>query len=303
MKKKTLKQNRKNLLIFFVCAILIICSYNMDINKTYKTFLDKNKISECLNLYNVDNDIIEYIDKNINIEGSIDYLTNTADSECMCLNTPNTLYLIFCGTQFDLNDKQSLIKDLITDLKLGLTPITEFLGSNGIFTNADPKIKIHYKYIENMNNENLIGRIIEVVEKNLFKKIIICGHSMGNGLGIYTSLVLAEKFPENKFTFVSISAPRLGNYQLNKFIKKCSNINHLDMINNKEIIPLFPFMYPGYCHVAKQTYIIKSDGTFDMVSKYSSNILNSYSIRDHFTNSIVKNLYLCINNFNDQNDI
>jgi hypothetical protein len=88
--------------------------------------------------------------------------------------------------------------------------------------------------------------------------------------------------------------------ELQKYFKNTKNIKHLDMINNKEVIPLFPFIYPGYSHIANQTYIIKSDGTFEITKKYSSNILNSYSIYDHFTNNIAKNLYLCIIKFSNK---
>ena len=33
--------------LFLNCSALLICSYKLDINKNYKTYLTKNKIKKC----------------------------------------------------------------------------------------------------------------------------------------------------------------------------------------------------------------------------------------------------------------
>lgn len=63
------------------------------------------------------------------------------------------------------------------------------------------------------------------------------------------------------------------------------------MINNNEIVPAIPPLLPGYIHIAKRTYIFKENNTLEIKKKLSFNPFNSYSISDHFTNSILKNIF------------
>ena len=205
----------------------------------------------------------------------------------MILISNGKLYLIFCGTQFDLNDKTSLIKDLITDINLGIDILQEF-GQN---------IGIHHTYKKNMNNENLIGQIEKIFHKYRDHKIIICGHSMGTGLGTYTSMILSKKYPDKKFNLVLISAPKLGNINLSKYIEDTKNIKLYSMINNKEIIPLFPFypLFPSYKNIGYKTFKYNSDGTINIINSITNNIFKMCSIKDHFTNNIIENIYDCMN--------
>jgi hypothetical protein len=265
--------------------ILITCGYQMDLGKDYTTNLTNKDISNYLKSYNVEQCVIDFFNENIrDIEGNVSFFTNKADAECICLDTGNSLYLVFIGTQFDLNDKVSLGKDLYTDLALGLKSIS-FLNKS---------IKIHEKYMCNMKNEDLIKKIIKVVSDCSYDNIFICGHSMGCGLGLYTSLVLTQKFNYKKFVFVSIESPKLGNLQLKKYIKKIKNLKHYDMINNNDIVPLYPFIYPNYCYVGYKTWLFDSEGNIKIKKNIKRNIIDNHSISDHFTNNILLNIYKSI---------
>jgi len=277
-----MKKNKINKL-FFKCIILLICSYQLDINKNYKTFLTNEKIKKCLQYYQVKNDIIFYTYSNYDLSGSVYYLRNTVDSECMIVISKKTLYLVFCGTQFDLNDKVSLVKDIITDINLGIEIVQEF-GTN---------IGIHNTYKKNLHCENLIGRIEKIVSRHLDLNIVICGHSMGCGLSVYCSMVLAKKFSNINFNLVLISAPKLGNINLNKYIENTKNLILCSMINNNEIVPLFPFypLFPSYTNIGNKTYKYNSNGTCEIIEKISNNVFKMCSVKDHFTNSIIENIY------------
>ena len=268
---------------FFKCIALLICSYQMDINKNYKTFLTNEKIKEYFNNYQIKSNIISYTYNNYDLSGKVYYLRNTVDSECMIVVNNKNLYLVFCGTQFDLNDKVSFFKDIITDINLGIDTVLEF-GTN---------IGIHHTYKKNLLCENLIGQIEKIVSKYLNLKIIICGHSMGCGLATYCSMVLAKKFININFDLVCISAPKLGNINLNKYINDTKNIKLYSMINNNEIVPLFPFFpfFPSYTNIGKKIYKYNVDGTVEIVNKITNNIFTMCSIKDHFTNKIIENIY------------
>lgn len=279
-------KNHKIDKLFFEAVVLLICSYQLDINKNYKSFLTNEKIKKCLKSYNVRSDIIFYTYSKYDLSGKFYYLRNTVDSECMILVNKHKLYLIFCGTQFDLNDIPSLIKDLITDINLGIDIVQEF----------GPDVGIHHKYKSNMECENLIGQIQKIIKKYPNHKIILCGHSMGTGLATYTSMILAKEYPNKNFDLVLVSAPKLGNKNLSKYIEDTKNITLYNMINNNEIIPLFPFniLFPSYKNIGYKTYQYNSDGTYNILENIPNNIIKMCSIKDHFTNNIITNIYECI---------
>lgn len=280
------EQKIKNL---FISAILLICCSALDTNNNYKMYLGVDKIIECLKSNGVDGQVIEYAKENcINgLEGRVNYLRNNADSECMCLKTEETLYLVFCGTQFTLKDPISLIKDLYTDLSLGLKPLN-FLKS----TKSKSSIQIHSKYQENMQEQNLIKKIYKIVNSvETHKKIVICGHSMGCGLALYTALYLSNKNKYRKFDLFTLDAPKLGNDGLNRYLGKNKNINHVDMINGNDVIPLYPFIYPNYTHIFKQIVLVRACGQVKLTKKFSTNILDSHSINDHYCCTILKYLH------------
>ena len=275
---------RKKICIdFFKSMILLICSYQMDINKNYNSLLTYKKMLEYLNSYKVEPNIIEYVKINNFIDdGKIIYLTNRADSECMIFHNDTYCNLVFIGTQVNFNDKMSLCKDLWTDICLGLKPI-------------DKKHKntlMHSKYIDNMNNDDLIKTIIKTISKLNYKKINICGHSMGCGLGMYTSIILTKKFPNIKFNLMTIESPKIGNYKLKKYIDKIQNLNHFDMLNNHDFAAIFPY-YNGYEHIANKTYVFYNNGDIELYKNFNKkmSIFSNYSIYDHFTQSVIKNLH------------
>jgi predicted lipase len=269
--------------LFFKCSALLICSYLLDVNKNYKTYLTNDKIKKCLKSYQVGDEIINYTNANYNLTGKVYYLRNSADSECMILFNSKTIYLIFCGTQTE--DKFSLFRDLITDISFGLKNISEF-GKN---------IGIHHPYVQNMNNQNLIGQIEKIVLKylniDIDMEVVICGHSMGCGLALYTSMVLEKKITNIKIKLITIEAPKLGNKELKKYLINNPNIKHYDMINNNDFALCFPFIMPNYCHIADKTYLFSNESIVKIKKNISGNIFTNHSIKDHFLNNIIKNIY------------
>lgn len=279
MKNKNYKIN-----YMFISSILIYCRYEMDKNINYKTILNNTIVSKYLK-NKIDKKIIKYINTNCDFTYKVIYLRNKADAECMICYNHNDCYLVFIGTQMSLDDKMSLFKDLWTDICLGLEPI-DFLN---------PKIKIHSKYIDNMKCDNLLGEIEKIIHKLGFNKINICGHSMGCGLGLYTSIALAHKFKDKHFNLITLDSPKIGNYELNKYVKKIKNLTQIDLINNKDIVALFPFIYPNYLHISSKTYITDKDGNITKCKKPNElDIFTNHSINDHHTTSIITNIYNCM---------
>jgi hypothetical protein len=284
----SLDKSKNKISKLFTSLILLICSYQMDTNKNYLTRLDNDKVSEYLRKFNLNEEIIKYVKRNYDFNGKIIYLRNNVDSECMVFYTKKECELVFIGTQFDLKDITSLCKDIWTDICLGLESVDSDL--------LDSAIKMHSKYITNMNNGTLLNDIIKIIKKLNFKKINICGHSMGCGLGLYASIILTIKFPNVKFNLITFDSPKIGNDKLNNYVKKIKNLDHLDIINNNDVIPLFPFIYPNYLHIAKKTYILNNDGDINVCkdSNKQITIFTNHSINDHFTLTIIKNVYKCI---------
>lgn len=272
--------------MMFISSILIKCGYKMDININYKTIFNNLIMYKHLNT-EIDDEIIKYVEKNINFSGKILYLRNKADSECMIYYNHKVCHLVFIGTQIDFNDKMSLCKDIWTDICLGLETI-DFL---------DSQIKIHSKYISNMKCDNLIDDIIKFIKKSNFTQINICGHSMGCGLGLYTTLVLAHKFTNKYFNLITLDSPKIGNDKLNKYVKKIKNLSHFGLINGNDIVPLYPFMYPEYLYIGSNTFITNDNGDFKICKKPNKlNIFTNHSIKDHSTNNIITKLYYCLKN-------
>lgn len=268
--------------LFFISIILITCCYNMDKNISYNTFLDNDKIKDILTKLKLDIEIINYIYKKYNyLRGDVYYLRNSADTECMIMITKNDLYIIFCGTQFSFNDKLSLIKDIITDFKIALVEIDK----------SDPNVKIQNGFKDNIYCDNLFGQIYEIVLKHLDLNMFICGHSMGCGLALYCSILLEKKIKKKNFNLITISPTKIGNINLKKYIQSKKYINHINMINNNEIIPLYPFNNLDYHHIAKNIWNFKKDGTLVKKNSIDLSIFMNYSINDHFCHEIIKNIY------------
>lgn len=268
----------------FISSILLCCGYGMSKNVNYETIINNCIVSKYLK-NKVDKKIIKYINTNCDFTYKVIYLKNESNTECMICYNYIDCYLVFTGTQINLDDKLSLLKDLWTNICLGLDSI-DFINH---------KVKIHSKYIDNMKCDNLLRDIEKIINKLEFDKINICGHSMGCGLGLYTSIALTNKFKNKHFNLITLNSPKICNYELNKYIKKIKNLTQIDLINNKDIVPLFPFLYPNYLHISSKTYITDKDGNIAKCKKPNElNIFTNYSINDHFTTSIITNIYNCI---------
>ena len=283
-----MKKNKtliKNIDYVLFAITYMICGYQMDKHKNYSTNLSNQDIKNYLTKYNVDNEIINCINKNINLSGKIIYLVNNADSDCIIVIRQKQIYIIFIGTQVNFNDKISMIKDIFTDICLGLESVS-FL---------DPSIKIHGKYQDNMNNQNLIKKIVKIIDENKDKKIILSGHSMGCGLSLYTSLYLLQlkQYQNIDLKLINFDAPKLGNIKLKKYISNMASLKYINIINNNDIVPSYPFIFPNYCNVFEKTYLLNNDesGEVKLIKNISRNILYSHSIKDHISSNIMKNIY------------
>lgn len=274
--------------IFLSNLALLVCAGQMDINKNFDTYLTNQMINEYLKSGDVDINIINYILETNKLEGNVIYLRNNVDSECMCLETKNKFYLIFYGTQFQFNDLTSLVKDLYTDICLGVEPI-KFIKST--------KPKIHSKYQENMYNDKMIKNIYNIILKKKIKSVCICGHSMGAGLATFTSLYLLNKIPQINIELFNFDAPKIGNVELRNYLYKKKNIKHFNIIHSKDVIPFYPFIYPNYTEISKDIYFIDKDTKQITLEKdLERNILTNFSVKDHYCNNIMKTLFNIIHN-------
>ena len=116
---------------------------------------------------------------------------------------------------------------------------------------------------------------------------------MGCGLGTYCALYLGNKYKNINFNLVLISSPKIGNIDLKNYLYSFTNIKLYSMINNNEIVPLFPFnlFFYNYININKNVWEYNSDGTIEIIDELDLSIFKSYSIKDHFTNAIIENIY------------
>ena len=276
VKKKTSK-------LFLKIIILLLCAYQLDINKNHVSKLSNNKICSLLEINKIDNNIIKYGISEFNLEGFFYYYRNKADTECMILINKKEINVIFIGTE-TTNGLESLIKDFITDFNLGILTIDIDVNNVGI----------HKPYKKNMEQSNFIYKIINIILKYNNKKLIISGHSAGCGGAVYLSIILNEKYNyKKKLKLVLISSPKLGNKNLAKYIENNDNIKLYTMINNYELPPLFPFypFFPSYSNVGNKIYRYKNDGTCEILKSMPANFFIYSSIKDHLCISSIKNVF------------
>jgi esterase/lipase len=120
-----------------------------------------------------------------------------------------------------------------------------------------------------MKDDNLINKIIIIIKNKSYDKIFISGHSMGCGLALYTTLILCNKFIDKKFELITFEQPKMGNYELKKYIKEIQNLNHIGKPNGK--IKLI----------------------YNMNNKLS--FFKNYNINDHYFKNIIHNIFKYIN--------
>ncbi len=265
--------NNFNSLEIFKCLLLCKFIRDADLKKTYKSKLSNSLIKNLLIKSNIDNSIIKFTSKTFNFKGKFTYYTNKYDLESMVYfnSKEENLYIIFNGTEFELSI--DFVQDALTFLKLNQNQI-------------DKSIWVHSGYYNILFKDNVINKIFKKIEKYSYKNLFVIGHSAGGGLANIFAYLLSEKYPNIKFYLNTFAPVKVGNKKFVKYLGKSQNIQITTLINSHDLIPILPPI-KSYSLLDNIIRIIDNKIIIDT----SINIKNNFSIKDHFLDRYIDNLF------------
>jgi predicted lipase len=118
-------------------------------------------------------------------------------------------------------------------------------------------IYVHSGYLKLLFEDNLYHRIYEqinaLVRQYPDNEIYLSGHSAGGAMATLLGYFLSKDMPDKKINVVTFGSPRVGNYGFKLDFTARSNLDHIRVVNKRDIIPLVPFF--GYYHVGRKILI------------------------------------------------
>lgn len=167
------------------------------------------------------------------------------DAQCYVIYNRYTTFIVFRGT--------STLTDWKADLNISQE---EMYG--------DKHVKIHRGF--KRQYWSVKDDILKCVEKNLYRPIVVIGHSLGGALAQVCAVDI--KMRHNVLCDISvftIGSPRVGNRSFvnlyNKMIK-----NSYRLKNKGDVITYFP-MKSSYCHVHSSICFDKGDVSIEPITK------------------------------------
>ncbi len=263
------------------CAVLCKYVYYADKQINFNSDLTIEKIKECLINEQIPLETINYIKNNYNFAGTINYLTNSDDLECMLYEEDKTkLYIIFNGTEnkFALDT----IYDIKTFMHFKLKSIKNILSKN---------IKVHSGYYNILYKENIIKKICKHIEKNNYKSLCLGGHSAAGGLCSLATFIINNKFPRLPIELNVFASVKPGNKDFINFLEKSSNIKINSFVYSHDIVPLLPPL-KSYSYFSNPIKLENGEA----IENFSMNIFNNYSIPNHFMNNYLIEIYKLVSN-------
>ena len=144
----------------------------------------------------------------------------------------DTIWIVLRGTQTP--------KEWTQDITYGQENISNTQTSLKFLKNLNTYPLVHKGFTDAYNNFR--EKVINTLKNNSFKKIVICGHSLGAGIStiIGADLINEGYNSDNNYTTViyNFASPRVGNTDFCKLISE--NIPLYRIVNTSDLVPTLP---------------------------------------------------------------
>jgi hypothetical protein len=192
-------------------------------------------------------------------------------------DTPDTLFIIFCGSDND----RGLAKGKKGDWGYNLDFKQVVLANNKKWNNdkfvnpyekVNPKIKVHRGFLECYLKVR--DKILKKAKQKKYKYIVIAGHSLGGGITQACAIDIQYNLPEKDITAVPISSPRFGNSAFVKSYNK--RVPHTyRLVHANDMVTKVPPMWMGYRGV-KFLFHFDKAGWWHIITNFFGNPLDHY---------------------------
>lgn len=198
---------------------------------------------------------------------------------------PNTLFIIFCGSDND----RGLAKGKKGDWGYNFDFKKVVLYQNkkwndgkfvNPYENVNPKIKVHQGFLECYMKVR--ANIHDKLENSHYDSVIISGHSLGGGITQACAIDIQFNFEHLNITSVPISAPKFGNKHFVKSYNK--RVPHTyRLVHSNDMVTKVPPSWMGYRHVNNLFHFAKV-GFWHIITNLFGNPL------DHFPHLICEDI-------------
>lgn len=210
-------------------------NWKVDTLENLNEFFEKNKqnskLEECDIL------MLEGLKKRSPNCEVLHFFSNSADLQCVIGKNPNQkrYSIIFRGSEG--------FWDWMYDLLI-------------IKTHLKDDIYVHKGFYKQLMYNDTFKRISDFVretaEENPDWEWFISGHSLGAALSTLAGYLLANEFPNTRWTVISLASPRVGNDAFKRSFQRKTNLRHYRICNNRDIVTSVPMW--GYHHVGYNLY-------------------------------------------------
>lgn len=155
-------------------------------------------------------------------------------------------------------------------------------------------VKVHAGFKRQLESRNANDKIIFEIRRLLLENpdfsINVSGHSLAGALSVLLSYQLSSEFKEKDINVLSIATPRVGNYAFKQSYHSKTNIKHIRLANDRDIITAFPSLF--YYHVGdvikissdKVEFFERDEFGFCEFSYWKNTSINSHFIKSYWTN-------------------
>ena len=166
-------------------------------------------------------------------------------------------------------------------------------------TKINEDMYVHGGFYKLLYKNNLYSELFSTIE-NLLKKyenynLNITGHSLGGALATLFGYILSDDI-NKKINIISFASPRVGNKTWATSFNNKENINHLRIVNQKDIVTAIPYICYNHCgnyiNVNKNSLL---DYKNVLSYKDSNYICNFYNVFDHLIENYYINFNKCTN--------
>ncbi|KAJ3491706.1 hypothetical protein NLI96_g520 [Meripilus lineatus] len=145
------------------------------------------------------------------------------------------------------------IYSMLTDLDFVRRPLNRTL-----FPGIPANVLVHRGFADQheMTATIVLSEVKKLLSSKNAQKVILVGHSLGGALSELAALYMTLNLPSNVHVKgVTYGTPRVGNSEFAKFFN--SKVHDFYRINNeRDLIPLVPFIEMGYRHPHGEIHII-----------------------------------------------
>jgi hypothetical protein len=190
---------------------------------------------------------------------------------------PNTLFIIFCGSDNDRGLEKGKKGDWGYNLDFKKIVIANNKRWNkdkfiNPYENVNPKIKVHRGFFECYLKVR--DKILKKAEEKKYDSIIVAGHSLGGGLTQACAVDIQYNLPDKDITAVPISSPRFGNSAFTKSYNK--RVPHTyRLMHANDMVTKVPPKWMGFKGVNFLFHFAKV-GWWHFITNFFGNPLDHY---------------------------